>query len=307
MATEHHPTADELRALTTPFGDRRVTIGSRSLQVHLTGLSDEMVDALTEVYGDALTPAAPAGGITVALVDAGRPHYLVVGAHGFPEEARIDHRREGAQAWFWSYQFAAHLDTDAGTGRLATCAAGGRDFLVAVENFLRVAFPYLALQQGGAMLHCSGVAVDGWALCFFGHSNAGKSTLTTLDPPGLVLDDDLLLLMPEAGGDRIRVEPLPFRRPLWPNAPAAGVPLGGLFRLHQAPAARLVSEPRAQQVTHLISCFLNVRFLPPAPDLLYAAALTLTERVPVRTLEYPRNPSFWPLVCEAALPKGAVS
>ena len=65
-----------------------------------------------------------------------------------------------------------------------------------VEYFLRVIYALLVFQAGGLLFHAAGIVRDGQCYLFFGHSGSGKTTVARLSSTDLVLNDDLVVLIP---------------------------------------------------------------------------------------------------------------
>jgi hypothetical protein len=77
--------------------------------------------------------------------------------------------------------------------------------VTAVESFLRIAYSFLALEQGGLLLHSAGIRRDrdavGRGYIFPGRSGTGKSTIAGFATAREeVLSDEMVLVRPESGG-----------------------------------------------------------------------------------------------------------
>jgi hypothetical protein len=88
-----------------------------------------------------------------------------------------------------------------------------------IEYLLRVLFTYLALRSGGLMVHAAGIVHQGFGYAFLGTSGSGKSTVARFSTDDLVLNDDLIILLPK--GERWFVHATPFTNPTqtlpWPS------------------------------------------------------------------------------------------
>ncbi|MDX9955371.1 MAG: hypothetical protein RBT75_14810 [Anaerolineae bacterium] len=99
----------------------------------------------------------------------------------------------------------------------------------------------------GVLLHASAVEYGGKALVFLGPSETGKSTISQLLAATLegarVLADDLAYLKWQNGQWQVVGDTSPnFQQEAFASLPvpiSRGVPLGGVFRLFQAPLPRL--------------------------------------------------------------------
>ena len=61
---------------------------------------------------------------------------------------------------------------------------------------------YLALRQGGLLLHCVGMLAGGEAYLFVGEGGSGKSTVVALSPGKGAWNDDLVVLRALVGDKR---------------------------------------------------------------------------------------------------------
>jgi len=133
----------------------------------------------------------------------------------------------------------------------------GRELLVEppedaldAELALRAALHLVTLQQGGLLLHASGVVFGGVALVAVGRSGAGKSTFARLarQAGGALLSDEVLALFPDG-----RVLGTPFRSDPDMVGTAREASLGGLFALVHAPAESLAPLAPAAVVPLLLA------------------------------------------------------
>lgn len=163
-----------------------------------------------------------------------------------------------------------------------------------VDYYLRAVFALLAYEAGGFMLHAAGVVKDGRALCFFGHSGSGKTTVSRYSPPGSVLNDDLLLLLPE--GEEWIVHGTPFTNPTQVQPANRSAPLHGLYRLVQD--RRVFVEPldTGRGLAEIISCLPVLPADPVRSRLLMARVKNLLAKYPVKSLHFRQNLSFWDLL-----------
>jgi hypothetical protein len=101
------------------------------------------------------------------------------------ENGRID---------FTSIGFAGSIDPISRRGLLTISNHRPLDDM---EYFVRVAYALLAFQAGGLMLHAAGIVRRDRAYLFFGPSGSGKSTTAKNSANDLILNDDLIVLMPD--------------------------------------------------------------------------------------------------------------
>jgi len=160
-----------------------------------------------------------------------------------------------------------------------------------LEYFLRVVYALRAYQAGGLMLHAAGVARGGRAFVFFGHSGSGKTTVARLSPDALVLNDDLVLLMPDGPG--WTVHGTPFWNPTQVRPTAAAAPLAMLLRLVQSTTVYLAPMPFGQALGEMVS---SAPVLPADPALctgVLARCQAILAAVPAHRLHFLPDDSFW--------------
>jgi hypothetical protein len=165
-----------------------------------------------------------------------------------------------------------------------------------IDYFMRTAFALLAFQGGGLLFHSAGIVRGDFAYLFFGHSGSGKTTVSRLAGEGIVLNDDLLLLMPEGEGWMVYGTPFSNPTQVAPDTHHKAARLGGLYRLVQARSVFRELAPPALALAEMVS---NVPIIPADP----ARLPTLLERLQ-QVLEYTPayylhslpDSSFWAVV-----------
>src|SRR5581483_2511948 len=137
---------------------------------------------------------------------------------------QIRTRNVNGKVEFESHLEAGWADLERGTARLVMRPDG------APENFLRVLYAWLCLENQALLVHASGVIRDGQGYVFFGPSGSGKTTVAHLSRDATVLSDDLVII--RKWNDAFWVHGVPFRGDLL-EAPRtnASAPLAGLFTL----------------------------------------------------------------------------
>jgi hypothetical protein len=166
--------------------------------------------------------------------------------------------------------------------------------LEGIEYFLRVCYAVLAYKAGGLMVHGAGIVRDGRGFIFFGHSGSGKTTVARHSAEHLVLNDDLVIVLPR--GETWWIYGTPF----WnldqvPPQPGSA-PLAGLFRLVQAKSVYLQPMTPALALAELLA---NLPVLPADQNwnaALMARGLELLATCPARQLHFLPDGSFWQAV-----------
>lgn len=150
-----------------------------------------------------------------------------------------------------------------------------------------------------AMIHSSGLVLDGSAGLFLARSGGGKSTVAARSPAAFVLSDDQVVLREE--GDDIIAHASPWGRIT--DGPGQA-PLGGLFLLEQAPDFELIPATPAAAMDYLWNEHLYHYRLHPAHlrtrafELLWDACC----RVPVYRMRFARDRVDWAAVRGAMAP-----
>lgn len=171
-----------------------------------------------------------------------------------------------------------------------------------IDYFLRVICALLAFENGGVMFHAAGVVRAGRAFLFFGHSGAGKTTAARLSANALILNDDLLVLLPR---DRSADSPnrwtayaTPFWNPTQVRPTSESAPVAGLFRLVQDRKVFLEPMSKAQALAEFLS---NVPVIPDDPHrnaVLIARSLQLLDDIPAFRLHFLPDDSFWTVILD---------
>lgn len=163
-----------------------------------------------------------------------------------------------------------------------------------VEYYLRVVIALLAFENGGVLFHSAGVVRNGRAYIFFGYSGSGKSTLARLSHRDEVLNDDLLVIMPEM--DSWRVYATPFWNQSQRHIAVPHAPLAGLFRLVQDRKVYLEGMESAQGVAEMVSSCPVVSADPSRSQLLMERCQKILDAAPAYRLHFLPDDSFWRVI-----------
>jgi hypothetical protein len=164
-----------------------------------------------------------------------------------------------------------------------------------IDYFLRAALALLAFEAGGVLFHAAGLARRSNGYAFFGHSGSGKTTVTRVSSEAVILNDDLVVLLPQAGRWLLCATPFTNPSQVRPAKPQA-VPLAALYRLVQD--QRVFVEPidPAAAIAEVIASSPVVSADPDRAADLLARAERLVSVVPVQRLHFLPDPSFWAVV-----------
>jgi hypothetical protein len=202
----------------------------------------------------------------------------------------------------------------------------GRNMRV-FEQLLMQAYHSAARRRGlpGQLVHSAGVIRDGRGYLFVGESGAGKSTVAELSSDHHVLNDEIVMVTPDlasgpadglagspagpaAGsppgnlsGD-LSLRGTPFNGFFTGKQPGSA-PLVAIFLLAHGPAHRVRGVPRAEATAQITSQIVPPVGLEDALDGKATAAtletaIQLTERVPVKILEFRPDEGFWTAIDE---------
>lgn len=193
---------------------------------------------------------------------------------------RIDFESHYEQGW---------ADQTAKRGELALRTRGDP------ENFLRVLYAWLCLEQSGLLLHASGVISENKGYVFFGPSDSGKTTVARLSLDRTVLSDDLAII--KKRGDKYWLYGVPFRGD-FPEAPRvnADAELAGVFALVKDVEHRVVPLPLPEAIARLASCVPFVMAQTMQSERVVEICASLAASVPVRALHFARDAGFWNVV-----------
>ncbi len=196
--------------------------------------------------------------------------------------------RDGRIA-FESHFETGSIDLTSGQGSLVM-RPGGRP-----ENFLRVLYAWLCLEQRALLLHAAGVVRAGQGYVFFGHSGSGKTTISHLSLEHTILSDDLVILKTHA--DAVRVYGVPFRGDLL-QAPRtnASAELRGLYTLVKADVPRITPVPPVEAIARLSECVPFIMTEPHNAARVLETCAAIQARVPVQTLFFRRAADFWSVI-----------
>lgn len=166
-----------------------------------------------------------------------------------------------------------------------------------VGYFLRVVLAVQAFTRGGLLFHAAGIVHRGRGYALFGVSGSGKTTAARLSAPDVVLNDDLLLLWPKAGGWQIYATPFgKSRGAATENDVPLHCGLHALLRLVKAPQVSLEPLPSGRALGELVA---NTPVLAGDASWLpevFARWEKVTGRIPVRALHFQKEPTFWEVI-----------
>ena len=193
---------------------------------------------------------------------------------------------------FTAASYEGDIDLDRANGQLSFASPTP---IVDADYFVRTAYALLALHSGGLLLHAAGVVRGARAFAFFGQSGSGKTTIARLSLPALVLNDDLVILRPQARQWHVHATPFSHPTQVQPSAPYAA-PLALLLRLVQNQRTFLNPASPAHTTAGIIASTPVVSRDPGRSSLLFDRVQSLQEAVRVFELHFRPDASFWPMI-----------
>ncbi len=206
-----------------------------------------------------------------------------------PGEWVIDTALTGSVVTYQSYFEAGEFDLAAGQGWLRLNPKGE------IENFLRVVYAWLCVENKALLLHAAGMIRhdDQLGYAFFGHSGAGKTTTTRLSEQiAQILSDDLVIIRVVDAG--CHLYGVPFRG-VYGDVPRANQSalLKGIFRLNQANHNQAKTLPRAIATAELAASVPFINDQPAAFGHMMDICGMILDNTPVAQLRFKQDPSFW--------------
>jgi hypothetical protein len=232
------------------------------------------------------------------LTDSAAPFVAHIERTGHTPRATADRplafRADGA--YFTDPAYAGHIDL------AQQCAALTLDSATPVEDadyFVRTIYALRLFEAGGLLFHAAGLVRRECGYLFFGQSGSGKTTVARLSRDALVLNDDLVALLPHAG--QWHMHATPFSNPTQvalqhtPTGPRSMI-VSGAYRLIQDRTVYVEDLPPALAVAEIVASSPIVCADPARTFDLIARARQLIARVPVRRLHFLPDDSFWEVV-----------
>lgn len=235
------------------------------------------------------------------------------------EDARV--RLERGRWVMERGDFRAEWDPERGQGWVRQSANP-----YSIDSVLRILHSLLLAREGGFLVHAASAIRNGRAFLFAGVSGAGKTTISRLAPPDVVLLTDEISYVREFSiqetGDRsqkseVRTRPpvselrVATPQPVGPAFEAFGTPFAGelarigenvrapiaaLYLLAQGPENRIELITEAEAVRALLQ---NILFFAQDEELVglvFESAFEFVSRVPVRRLVFAPNARVWELI-----------
>jgi hypothetical protein len=164
-----------------------------------------------------------------------------------------------------------------------------------LDSVLRIVHTLVLAREGGRLMHASSAVRNGRAFLFSGVSGVGKTTISRLAPPDAkLLTDEMSFVRKEEGG--YFAYGTPFAGDLAKPGENIRAPLDTIFLLVQGPENRIEDLDMAHAVRGILA---NTLFFAQDPELVqavFAGAVELASRVPVRRLTFKPDAEVWDLI-----------
>lgn len=298
-----------------PLGYRSAALVLHGLSIKLDGMDDTWHGAFLQRYGAyARDTTTDRGAFTLTLSasrcasahyveppPAGVAEYTALFVEAEPDQAAGGHYRVRT----CTYDLAAAFSTSGGRGKAIFSKERFDSIDRAVENILRVTIAWLAVAQGGLLMHSASIVKDGRGYLFFGQSGAGKSTLSEQSRRGQVISDDLTLILPGTDG-RPEVVGTPFRGTYAGGQPVHGrFPLAAAFRLRKTASGETVAVSELAVRRAMPDAIANLPFVVDQLGVdpgLFEAVERVLRSFPIRELRFRKeDDSYWDAIEKAGL------
>ena len=285
----------------SPAGTARCGLTLSAIRLEIEGLDAELAAALRARYApyadDAATPDHAA--LRIGFAREALDYFIAPPAE--PEFNPVWIACDGSRIRYVGHRLAGWFDAGKRRGGIVLARGSFEPELRALENYVRCAVAWCAVERGGALVHAASAVRDGKAYLFYGESGAGKSTLSAVNRRATVVADDLSLVLPRPGGG-LDLVGTPFRGTYEDGAPVVGrFPLAAGFRLVKAERAEVRSVPRTLALGQLVG---SLTFVAEAfrerPDL-FASIEAAFAGIPLRHLHFTKDESYWDAIDAAGL------
>jgi hypothetical protein len=300
-ATRGPLAVEEFASHPRPAGPRDLRLDLSDVAVELRGLPEPLAATMIARYGPFIG-ASPGPGrpLRVTVHEAALDYFIPPPDRATPEFYRALTAYDGTTFRLTTYRLAAWFDPGRRLGQVLLGRGEYDPAPRAMENFLRSACAWLAMDQGGLFLHGAGIVRGGRAYLFYGPSGAGKSTLAAQSRDGQVVSDDLSLVLPGPAG--LNLIGSPFRGTYEGGALVQGIfPVEGFYRLRQD----AVTEVRAPDAGCFADLLGNLPWIvdqsPRFPDLIDRARRAV-DGSRFAYLHFRKDDDFWPAI-DAARPR----
>ncbi|MGA9527591.1 MAG: hypothetical protein WBS24_05705 [Terriglobales bacterium] len=166
-----------------------------------------------------------------------------------------------------------------------------------LDSVLRIVHSLILAERGGFLLHAASAICDGRAYLFSGVSGAGKTTMTRLAPPDvMLLSDEISYIRPcNPRNDNAAYQAFgtPFAGELAKAGENTKAGIGALFFLEHGPENRIDKMLPAEAVRRLMRNILFFANDPALVEKLLASACDFVAGTPIRRLTFYPDSKVW--------------
>jgi hypothetical protein len=272
-----------------PWGSERLVLEIAGHEYAIDGLSGAQKEALSALYRNFVIPdrSAPP---EVRLRRIERESFRHFDRRGWEYALDVDYAEDEVR--LAGLDLVASIEWRARLRGTLLTPADGMACHGPVENFLRIFTAYSTLARDGVFLHSAAVRMDGEAVLFVGASGAGKSTIarsaiaTGLD----VLSDDLNPVTSSVKA--CVVNGSPFLGDIGSRS-ILTLPLRAIYRLDKGRHDSVRALSPGEAVASLLACAPFVNHDPHRRDQIVDRLCALVNTVPVYSLTFRREATFW--------------
>ena len=164
-----------------------------------------------------------------------------------------------------------------------------------VDSVLRIVHSLILANERGFLLHASSVIRNGRAFLFSGVSGAGKTTISRLAPPDVVLlTDEISYIRHKSDG--YRAYGTPFAGELARNGENTSSPIATAFFLVKGLQNQIADVAPAAAIRQLLRNVLFFAHDPKLVEQLFETAVDFVARVPVQQLTFSPENAVWDLI-----------
>ena len=186
--------------------------------------------------------------------------------------------------------FRAQWDPEAGRGHIRQSANP-----YSVDSVLRIVHSLILAGKGGFLLHTASAIRDNRAFLFSGISGAGKTTISRLAPPDVVLlTDEVSYVRREATS--YHACGTPFAGELARVGTNCSAPVATLFLLEKGSENKIEVLNAAEAVRCLLRNILFFAEDAGLVEMIFRSACDFADRVPVRRLTFVPDTRVWDLI-----------
>jgi len=167
-------------------------------------------------------------------------------------------------------------------------------FQIEIEYYFRVLISLIAFKTNGLLIHSAGVVHNEKGYVFTGHSGSGKTTITYLSKDKIVLNDDLLLIIP--GNEDWLVYATPFSKDKSRSIFPSPIKISGIFFLQQDYHVYIEEINLGEALAEFVANVPVINSSPKFSVQLLERSHNLLNTLPFYRLHFRKDDSFWSII-----------